>query len=58
MKNISRCDKEEPVNELEQRFSYKYLDKGIWYYFNTGLDLYLKPEKKSFKDKLKELLFK
>lgn len=58
VKNISRCNKEEPVNELEQRFSYKYLDKGIWYYFNTGLDLYLKPEKKSFKDKLKELLFK
>lgn len=55
--NISRCNKKEPINELEQRFSYKYLDKGIWYYFNSGLDLFIKPEKKSLKEKIKELLF-
>lgn len=56
--NIARCNKKEPANELEQRFMYKYIDKGIWYYFNTGLDLFLAPEKKSFKEKFKELLFK
>lgn len=56
--NISRCNKKEPVNKLEQSFSYKYLDNGTWYYFNTGLDLFLEPEKKSFIEKFKELLFK
>lgn len=56
--DIELCNKKEPANELEQRFTYKYLDKGIWYYFNAGLDLSLQSEKKSFKEKFKELLFK
>ena len=58
VKNIKLCNKKEPTNELEQRFTYKYLDSGIWYYFNAGLDLSLPSEKKSFKEKFKELLFK
>lgn len=56
--DIELCNKKEPANELEQRFTYKYLDKGIWYYFNAGLDLSLQSEKKSFIDRFKELLFK
>lgn len=58
VQNIELCNKKEPSNELEQRFTYKYLDKGIWYYFNAGLDLSLPSEKKSFIDRFKELLFK
>lgn len=54
VENIELCNKKEPTNELEQRFTYKYLYSDIWYYFNAGLDLSLPSEKKSFK----ELLFK
>lgn len=58
LKNLIICNHAAPSNELERRYQYKFLYNGLWYYFNSGLELFPQPEKKSFKDKLKELLFK
>ena len=58
LKNLIICNHAAPSNELERRYQYKFLYNGLWYYFNSGLELFPQPKKKSFKEKFKELLFK